>query len=103
MASVTVFVDDALARAKARRRARWVAGGVAVASAAMVLSNVVLLDNVWPAIALAAALVVFGTHALLYFDGLSVDIDASRRWVTIRGVHDRFADAAASRPVASDG
>ena len=26
---------------------------------------------------------------------VSVDLDASRRWVTIRGVHDEFADALA--------
>lgn len=96
------FSDRALTRVKGRRRMRWVAGAVAVASAAMALSDTVLLANVWLTVAVGAAVVGFVTHDLLYFDGLSVDLDASRRWVTIRGLHDRFADAVAGRPVASD-
>ena len=87
------YSDGALERDRRRRRVRWVSAGVALSAAAIAVTGGVIVQNVWLGIALVAAVMTFITHALLYFDGIDVDLDASRRWVTIRGVHERFAAA----------
>jgi len=100
------YSDVALERDRRRRRARWVAGAVAVGAAAMAVTGLTGpsgVANVWLAMALVGALVTFVTHGLLVSDGISVDLDASRRWVTIHGVHEKFAEALADRTGVSTG
>ncbi len=100
MASVTVFVDDAVrgrfppvcayTGAETRRLAR-VDARVGGPSGWVWL----LLLGGPPGWALLVLI-------LVCFDGIDVDLDASRRWVTIRGVHHRFAAATADHPVRTD-
>ena len=96
------YSDVALERDRRRRRVRWGSVAIALFASAMAVTGASLLPKVWLAIALAAALATFATHALLYFDGIDVDLDASRRWVTIRGVHDTFAAAVVRSAVSTD-
>ena len=96
------YSDAALERDRRRRRVRWGSLAVALFALAMAMTGASLLPKVWLAIALAAALATLVSHALLYFDGVDVDLDASRRWVTIRGVHDSFAAAVARSRVSTD-
>ena len=96
------YSDVALGRDRVRRGVRWVSGGLTLVAAAMAVTAGSVLANVWLGIALVAAVATFVTHALLYFDGIDVDLDASRRWVTIRGVHERFAAAVAPTRISTD-
>jgi len=98
--SLTVSVpysDEVLARDRRVQRVRWVAVLVALSAGAVALSGLLLLVSVWLALALAAAIVAMVAHGVLVFNGISTQLDASRRWVTIGGVHDDFAKAVRSR------
>ena len=98
--SVSVpYSDEVLARARRVRRVRWVSALVAVCAAAVAVSGWLLLVSVWLTLALAAAMVAVVAHGVLVFDGVSTQLDASRRWVTIGGVHADFANAVRARSV----
>lgn len=82
---------------------------VRLASAAVVLAGLVLLvftagASGWMRVSLLVAgagfagTVVAGVR--LWSCGVGVDLDASRRWVTLRGVHPAFVDAVRLRDAA---
>jgi hypothetical protein len=48
---------------------------------------------VWVAVSLVALVVAFVSHFVLLFRQIGVQLDASRRWVSLRGVHPAFAAA----------
>ncbi len=102
------YSEAAYARRRAARRQQRIGWGlVAVAAVAgLVLANAAVRTGVTPlAIAAAVALAAYGLVEVVrgaWRIGRatpSVDLDASRRWVTLRSVHPRFAaavDAAAA-------
>jgi hypothetical protein len=73
--------------------ARFVAGGVAVAALLAAIGHNWLLRNASLSVAIAAGVVALVSHSVLYFRRVDVELDGSRRWVTLSGVHPDFADA----------
>jgi hypothetical protein len=100
------YTHEALRRERARFRAAVLAGVVLVGSGVACVvalsgptprSNVretILLLFAATAIAAALATVALGIRYSLGRPG--IDLDASGRWVTLRGVHPAFADACAA-------
>jgi cell division protein FtsW (lipid II flippase) len=75
------------------RSVRFVAGGVTVAALLMAMGNNWLLRNASLWVAMGAVVVALVSHSVLYFRRVDVELDGSRRWVTLSGVHPDFADA----------
>jgi hypothetical protein len=89
------YTESALERFLARRRV--IKGGWVVALGSLILAFV-LGGSIMPAQALIAAggvglLVALVYQLLVFFDEVDIELDASRRWVTLRGVHENFARA----------
>jgi hypothetical protein len=76
------------------RRARlgaWVVAASAFTSGYVRLGPVPV--PIWMGMAVAAALVAVVIHVVLPFRQVGVHLDASRRWVTLSGVHPDFVTA----------
>ena len=88
----------AAAREPHLRRQRLVA---AVACLGLVFGAVLQLDPVpvaaWHVAAAVAAVVAIAFHATSVWTRVGVDLDASRRWVTLSRVHPAFAAAVRAR------
>ncbi|MCU1379200.1 MAG: hypothetical protein JWN29_2183 [Acidimicrobiales bacterium] len=80
---------DTIARWRKLRRDRVVAlAAVGVAVALLLVSHLAI--GMWMLVAVAVV-AVFVTHWRLSLDGVGIDLDASRRWVTLTGVSPAFA------------
>lgn len=89
------YSAPALERYRARNRALFVAWGATVVA---VLAGLFVVTSPWlwlPAGAAALAVAIY-MHVRLTFDEVGVRLDASRRWVTLIGVHEAFAQAVES-------
>ena len=81
------------------RRARFVAGTIALAGVVIAITGILPL-GVSLVVAAIGTAVAFVCHCVLYLEGVDPKLDASRRWVTLSGVHPAFAaavDEAATR------
>ncbi|HEY7874714.1 MAG TPA: hypothetical protein VIG64_06290 [Actinomycetota bacterium] len=94
------YSTAALARYRFRNRMTlwaWVAflpGGIAALTGG-------LTPWLWAPVALGGLAVALVGHVMLSFDEVDLRLDGSRRWVTLNGVHERFADALAAEPRAA--
>lgn len=79
------------------RRQIWILLGMAGVVAWLVaLVDRQLLPLVWLAAGAGLLLAAFVVWSLAYFDDIGISLDASRRWVTLTRVHEKFAAAAAA-------
>jgi predicted secreted protein len=86
----------ALDRFKARRRVLTTAWAVAIVTIVGGLFFGRFIDPVAiPIVGGGAILVALVYQVMLALEEVDVKLDASRRWVTLKGVHDRFARAVA--------
>jgi hypothetical protein len=75
-------------------RARWaVVAGALLILAGGLLELEPLPVKTWLGFALVAGVAALALQLVLAFDRVGVRLDASHRWVTLSGVHARFADA----------
>jgi hypothetical protein len=89
------FTRTAWERYRSRSRTTLVAWGVLLAAT---IAAVIGVGPEWisvPILIGALAVALIGQIALT-FQEIGIRLDASRRWVTLQGVHDRFADAIAA-------
>lgn len=85
------YEDDAWSRVEHRRRVRFIAGLGAFVAGALALTR--WTPWLWAAVLVGALAVGVVTHAKLVRVEVNLDLDASRRWVTISGVSEAFAEA----------
>jgi hypothetical protein len=94
---LTVRVPMSRAASEAERdvkRARLVATAVALGAFASAFIDLQPLPRpVWVAVAVVATVVALVAHVVLFVRQVGVELDASRRWVTLRGVHPDFVAA----------
>jgi hypothetical protein len=94
---LTVRVPMSRAASEAERdlrRARLLAWVVAAGAFGAGFARLLLVPvPIWMGIAVAAAFVAVVIHVALQFRQVDVRLDASRRWVTLRGVHPNFVAA----------
>ncbi len=85
------YEDDAWNRMERHRRMRFIAGLGAFAAGALALTS--WTPWLWAAVLVGALAMGLVMHARLVREEVSLDLDASRRWVTISGVSEAFAEA----------
>ncbi|HEV2069387.1 MAG TPA: hypothetical protein VGR26_06305 [Acidimicrobiales bacterium] len=82
--------QDAFDRVQWRTRAAWIA---AAASLVSVVLAFVLTLPIFAWLGMAAMVAAFGFGIGANFATVGIDLDASRRWVTLSGVHRDFVTA----------
>jgi hypothetical protein len=89
------IADEVWVRWARCRRARWL--GWALVAAGLVLAFTTSMSTPVPLVLLVAGAVLVAVWTWsLWSDSVGVDLDASRRWVTLTGVSRQFADAVAA-------
>ena len=88
------YSHEAWDRLIRRRRIRF-AGGLWALGVLGAIAVGVVSAHFWSLAAAGAGLLVAtAAQVMLSFDEVGVSLDATRRWVTLMGVHQAFADAA---------
>ena len=82
--------QDAFDRLQRRTRAAWIAAGAGLVS--VVLAFVLTLP-IFAWLGMAGMVAAFGFGIGANFATVGMDLDASRRWVTLSGVHRDFVAA----------
>jgi hypothetical protein len=94
------YSEEAWARYQDRKRTRLWAIVAMFAISFGLWANVLPSQIMLGGLAMAAAVALI-THVLLATSEVDVTMDASRRWVTLRGVHPDFAAAVDAIPYAT--
>jgi hypothetical protein len=87
------YSHEVWARYTPRQRVRFAGGTVGVGAAFAALAGFAPGRPFWVALAVVGLLAAVVAHVKLAFDDVDISLDASRRWVTLSGVHQTFADA----------
>lgn len=85
------YEDDAWNRVERHRRMRFIAGLAAFVAGALALTR--WAPWLWAAVLVGALAMGLVMHARLVRVEVNLDLDASRRWVTISGVSETFEEA----------
>jgi hypothetical protein len=88
------YSEEAYERHRSSNRVNFVAWVAVVAAMSTALTGG-LSPWLWAPVGGVAFAVAISTQLQLGFGAVGVRLDASRRWVTLNGVHDNFADALA--------
>ena len=90
------YEDDAWNRVERHRRMRFIAGLGAFVAGALALTG--WAPWLWAAVLVGALAMGLVMHARLVRVEINLDLDASRRWVTISGVSETFREAIDLQP-----
>ncbi len=84
-------------RERLLERLRLAAFGLGLAAALAALAGRGMFPLLWLALVAAFFVAAVALHAMISFQAVRVSLDASRRWVTLSGVHPAFVRAVEER------